>query len=65
MIKDLVLVKIGQIIPQVQELLGEPHEKIFRSKNEKSDEQLWIYFMIDKTLYLTFDDYQLFKIEKL
>ena len=57
--------EIGQIIPQVQELLGEPHEKIFRSKNEKSDEQLWIYFMIDKTLYLTFDDYQLFKIEKL
>ncbi len=57
--------EIGQTVPQVQELLGEPHEKIFRAKGETTKEQLWIYFMVDKTLQLTFDDYQLFKIEEL
>ena len=57
--------KIGQTIPQVQELLGEPHEKIFRGEGENTKEQLWVYFMLDKTLQLTFDDYQLFKIEEL
>jgi hypothetical protein len=57
--------KIGQTVPQVQDLLGEPHEKIFRGEGENTKEQLWIYFMLDKTLQLTFDDYQLFKIEEL
>ena len=55
--------KIGQTLPQVEALLGEPHEKIIGSKD--LDEQLWIYFMVNQTLQLTFDDYQLFKIEKL
>jgi len=57
--------KIGQTVPQVQELLGEPHEKIFRGEGENTKEQLWVYFMLNKTLQLTFDDYQLFKIEEL
>ena len=55
--------RIGQTLPEVKELLGEPHEKILGNKNE--DEQLWIYFTINQTFQLTFDEYQLFKIEKL
>ena len=55
--------KVGQTIPEVQNLLGDPHEKISSDINQK--EQLWIYFLVDFTLHLTFDDYQLFKIEKL
>ena len=57
--------KIGQTIPQVQELLGEPHEKIFKGEGKNTKEQLWVYFMLERTLQLTFDDYQLFKIEEL
>ncbi len=50
--------KIGQTLPEVQNLLGDPHEKISSGINE--EQQLWIYFLIDNTLHLTFDDYPTF-----
>ena len=56
--------KIGQTVPQVQDLLGEPHEKIFRGEGGDTKEQLWVYFMLDKTLQLTFDDFSMI-MEKL
>ena len=55
--------KIGQTLPEVQDLLGDPHEKISSGSNHQ--QQLWIYFLVNHTLHLTFDDYQLFKIEKI
>ena len=55
--------KIGQTIPEVQNLLGDPHEKISSGLNQ--EQQLWIYFLVDHTLHLTFDNYQLFKIEQI
>ena len=55
--------KIGQTIPEVQKLLGDPHEKISSGLNQ--EHQLWIYFLVDHTLHLTFDNYQLFKIEQI
>ena len=57
--------KIGQTIPQVQALLGEPHEKIIGSNGSNPEEQLWIYFVNQKSLQLSFHYYQLFKIEEL
>ena len=57
--------KVGQTIPQVQALLGEPHEKIIGSNGTNPEEQLWIYFVNQKSLQLSFHYYQLFKIEKL
>ena len=56
---------IGQTIPQVQELLGEPHEIIIGNNGTNPDEQLWVYFVNDKSIYLTFHYFQLFKIEEL
>ena len=53
--------KVGQTITEVQNLLGDPHEKISSGLNQ--EQQLWIYFLVDYTLHLTFDNYQLFKIE--
>ena len=55
--------KIGQTIPEVQNLLGDPHEKISSGLNQ--EQQIWIYFLVDHTLHLTFDNYQLFKIEQI
>ena len=55
--------EIGQTLSEVQNLLGNPHEKISSGPNQ--EEQLWIYFLVNHTLHLTFDEYQLFKIEKL
>jgi len=57
--------KIGQTIPQVQALLGEPHDKIIGSNGSNPEEQLWIYFVNQKSLQLSFHYYKLFKIEKL
>ena len=57
--------KVGQTIPQVQELLGEPHEKIIGSHGTNPEEQLWIYFVDQKSLHLSFHHFQLFKIEEL
>ena len=55
--------KIGQTISEVRDLLGDPHENI--SSGPNLEQQLWIYFLVNHTLHLTFDNYQLFKIEKL
>ena len=57
--------EIGQTIPQVQELLGDPHEKVLGDNGENPEEQLWIYFVNDGTFQLSFQNYQLFKIEEI
>lgn len=58
-------IEIGQTIPQVQELLGDPHEKILGDNGENPEEQLWIFFIESGTLQLSFKNYQLFKIEEI
>ena len=57
--------KIGQTLPQVEALLGKPHEKILGDDGLNPEEQLWIYFIKEKSLQLSFHNFQLFKIEKL
>jgi hypothetical protein len=57
--------KIGQTIPQIQNLLGEPHEKIIGRNGQNFKDQLWIYFTNEESLHLTFSDFILFKIEQL
>ncbi len=57
--------KIGQSLPQVEELLGQPHEKILGDKGTDPEKQLWIYFMDKHSLQLSFYNFHLFKIEKL
>ena len=57
--------EIGMTVPQIQELLGEPHEKVLRENDIDSFEQLWIYYIKDGTLQLSFQDYLLFKIEEI
>ena len=56
--------QIGQTVPQVQDLLGDPHEKIFGANAETQEEQLWIYFLNGQSLHLSFHHFQLFKIEE-
>ena len=56
---------IGQTLPEVESLLGYPHDKIISKNGEDPEEQLWIYFLKGGSLYLSFYKYQLFKIEKL
>ena len=68
--RELILARskkleIGQTLPEVEDLLGEPHEKILGSNGKDSEQQLWIYFMDQKSLQLSFYNFQLFKIEKL
>ena len=55
---------IGMTLPLIEDLLGAPHEKIISEKNAK-EEQLWIYYLNEKQLQLSFKDFILFKIEKL
>jgi len=57
--------KIGQTLPQVEDLLGEPHETIIGIDGINSGEQLWIYFIKNKSLHLSFQNFQLFKIEEI
>ena len=57
--------KIGQTLPQVEALLGKPHEQILTSDSSNPGEQLWIYFIKQKSLQLSFQNFQLFKIEEL
>ena len=57
--------KIGQTLPQVEALLGKPHDQILTSDGSNSGEQLWIYFIKQKSLQLSFQNFQLFKIEEL
>ena len=55
---------IGMTLPLIEDLLGAPHEKIISEKNPK-EEQLWIYYLNEKQLQLSFKDFILFKIEEL
>ena len=55
---------IGMTLPLIEELLGKPHE-IITSKITNQKEQLWVYFLRDKKLELTFKDFILFKIEEI
>jgi hypothetical protein len=54
---------IGMTLPLIEELLGKPHDIII-SNNLNQKEQLWIYFLKDKKLELSFKDFILFKIEE-
>lgn len=56
--------KIGLTVPQVQSLMGEPHDMIHINNNAQ-DEQLWIYNLKSGViLQLSFMDFSLFKIEE-
>tara|TARA_B100000686_G_scaffold80943_1_gene87356 strand:- start:16776 stop:18626 length:1851 start_codon:yes stop_codon:yes gene_type:complete len=57
--------KLGMTLPQIQKLMGEPHEKIVGENKIDPHEQLWIYFINNKTLQLSFQNYILFKIEEI
>jgi len=57
--------EIGQTVPKVQALLGEPHETIFGNNGTNPNEQLWIYFINQNTLQLTFVDFILYRIEEI
>ena len=57
--------QIGQTLPEVEELLGLPHEKVLGDSGINPEEQLWIYFVKGGTLQLSFMNYQLFKIEEI
>ena len=56
---------IGQTLPEVEALLGEPHEKILGNNGTDQEKQLWIYFMDQRSLQLSFQNFLLFKIEEL
>lgn len=57
-------ISVGMKLPKVQELLGDPHEKV--EKNFKNvNAQLWIYYVNNKSLHLSFQNYILYKIEKI
>ena len=55
--------KLGMMLPRVENLLGQPHE-IISKKDRGSDYQLWLYFIKDGTLELSFKNYELYKINK-
>ena len=57
--------EIGQTISQVEELLGDPEEKIIGDGGSNFEKQLWIYFMNEQSLHLTFSKYILYKIEQI
>ena len=45
--------ELGMSLPQVQKLMGDPHEKVIGGSRDDPHEQLWIYF-IDKKNSLPF-----------
>ena len=55
--------KLGMMLPRIENLLGHPHEIILK-KDRGSDYQLWLYFIKDGTLELSFKNYELYKINK-
>ena len=57
--------KIGLTLPEVESLLGDPHEKVLGDNGQNPEKQLWIYFTKEKSLHLSFDKFELFKIEEL
>ena len=50
---------IGQTLPEVEALLGMPHEKILGNNGTNQEEQLWIYFMDKRSLQLSFQNFLL------
>ncbi|MFH1853322.1 MAG: hypothetical protein ABIA75_13370 [Candidatus Neomarinimicrobiota bacterium] len=63
--REIIWIKPGMTIPEVQDILGEPSEWIQQVKADGSDYQLWIYRIDrDRSLNLSFADYILFKIER-
>ena len=54
---------IGMTLPLIEELLGKPHDKVI-SNDLNQKEQLWIYFLKDKNLELSFKNFILFKVEE-
>ena len=57
--------EIGQSLPEVEALLGAPHERINGLDGMEFDTQLWIYFTNQQSLQLSFHNFRLFKIEKI
>ena len=57
--------EIGQSLPEVEALLGAPHERINGLDGNEVDTQLWIYFTNQQSLQLSFHNFKLFKIEKI
>ena len=57
--------EIGQSLPEVEALLGKPHERINSLDGTEADTQLWIYFTNQESLQLSFYNFRLFKIEKI
>ena len=57
-------ISIGMKLPKVHELLGDPHEKVEKN-NKNINDQLWIYFVNNKSLHLSFQNYILYKIEEI
>ncbi|OUW80233.1 MAG: hypothetical protein CBD77_00885 [bacterium TMED217] len=55
---------IGMSLPLIEDLLGAPHDKII-SNQILDKEQLWIYYLNDRQLQLSFKDFILFKIEEI
>ena len=46
--------KIGLTLPEVEMLLGPPHDKILGDEGVNPYQQLWIYFMKNSSLQLSF-----------
>ena len=57
--------KVGQSLPEVEALLGQPHEKISGLNGTETEVQLWIYFTNKESIQLSFHNFKLFKIEKI
>lgn len=57
-------VTVGMTIPDVQNLLGEPHRIQYKYDADKTDYQLWLYYLEDGQLELSFEDFILFKIDR-
>ena len=55
---------IGMSLSLIEDLLGPPHDKVI-SNQSLDKEQLWIYYLNDRQLQLSFKDFILFKIEEI
>ena len=57
--------ELGMTTPQIEHLLGAPHEKLIDTNDGKTNNQLWIYFLDKENLTIIFSDFLLFKIEEI
>ena len=56
---------VGMTVPDIQSLLGYPHEIIEKKDSDGSIIEMWIYPLEEGgDMYLSFKDFKLFKIEK-